>query len=87
MFGYRSLAQGSGRIHPFFGKLDQLPHMLNCVDCIAFLTNSLQNFDKHIQGFYKLPDFKKISEEAQPFFKAVKDYVFGRPANLENIVR
>ena len=61
--------------------------MLNCVDCIAFLTNSLQNFDKHIQGFYKLPDFKKISEEAQPFFKAVKDYVFGRPANLENIVR
>ncbi|EDR07760.1 uncharacterized protein LACBIDRAFT_298279 [Laccaria bicolor S238N-H82] len=43
------------------------------------------NFDKHIQDFYKSADFKKKSEEAQPFFKGVKDYVFGRPANLENI--
>ena len=52
-----------------------------------FLTNSFQNFDKHIQDFYKSADFKKKSEDAQPFFKGVKDYVFGRPANLENIVR
>jgi len=61
--------------------------MFHRLDCIVFLTNSLQNFDKHIQDFYKSADFKKKSEEAQPFFKGVKDYVFGRPATLENIVR
>jgi hypothetical protein len=61
--------------------------MLHRLDCIVFLTDSLQNFDKHTQDFYNSADFKKKSDEAQPFFKSVKDYVFGRPANLENIVR
>ncbi|KAJ2922824.1 hypothetical protein H1R20_g14276, partial [Candolleomyces eurysporus] len=41
-------------------------------------------FEKHIKAFYASDDFKKKSQEAQPFFKAAKDYVFGRPTTLEN---
>lgn len=28
-----------------------------------------------------------MSQEAQPFFRGVRDFIFGRPATLENIVR
>ncbi|PFH50443.1 hypothetical protein AMATHDRAFT_60983 [Amanita thiersii Skay4041] len=42
------------------------------------------NFEKHIKDFYGSADFKQKSQEAQPFFKMVKDYVFGRPTTLEN---
>lgn len=28
-----------------------------------------------------------MEKDAEPFFKLVKDYVFGRPTTLENIVR
>ncbi|KAF8911679.1 histidine phosphatase superfamily [Gymnopilus junonius] len=41
-------------------------------------------FEKHIKDFYKSDDFKAKAKEAVPFFKAVKDYVFGRPTTLEN---
>ncbi|TEB38013.1 phosphoglycerate mutase-like protein [Coprinellus micaceus] len=41
-------------------------------------------FTKHVKDFYASDDFKKKSQEAQPFFKGVKDYVFGRPTTLEN---
>jgi lysosomal acid phosphatase len=42
------------------------------------------NFQKHIKEFYSSSDFKAKSQDAIPFFKAVKDYVFGRPTSLEN---
>ncbi|KAF8622954.1 hypothetical protein AX15_006627 [Amanita polypyramis BW_CC] len=42
------------------------------------------NFEKHIKGFYSSSEFKKVSESAQPFFRGVKDFVFGRPTTLEN---
>ncbi len=41
-------------------------------------------FEKHIKDFYASDGFKKKAKEAEPFFKGVKDYVFGRPATLEN---
>ncbi|TFK19434.1 phosphoglycerate mutase-like protein [Coprinopsis marcescibilis] len=41
-------------------------------------------FAKHVKEFYNSEDFKKKAQQAQPFFKAVKDYVFGRPTTLEN---
>jgi len=47
----------------------------------------LQNFQKHIKDFYASQDFKVKAQNAVPFFKSVKDYVFGRPTTLENIVR
>ncbi|KAF8720173.1 hypothetical protein AX14_011232 [Amanita brunnescens Koide BX004] len=43
------------------------------------------NFDKHIKDFYASPEFKETSKAAEPFFKSVKDFVFGRPTTLENI--
>ena len=49
--------------------------------------NYHQNFDKHIKDFYASPEFKETSKAAEPFFKSVKDFVFGRPTTLENIVR
>ena len=47
----------------------------------------LQAFEKHVKEFYNSDDFKKKSQEAQNFFKSVRDYVFGRPTTLENSVR
>ncbi|CAA7260375.1 unnamed protein product [Cyclocybe aegerita] len=41
-------------------------------------------FEKHTKTFYASADFKAKAQDAVPFFKAVKDYVFGRPATLEN---
>ncbi|KAG2015225.1 hypothetical protein CC2G_008514 [Coprinopsis cinerea AmutBmut pab1-1] len=41
-------------------------------------------FEKHIKEFYASPDFKQKAKDAQTFFTAAKDYLFGRPATLEN---
>jgi len=41
-------------------------------------------FEKHIRNFYASQEFKQKEKDAQPFFTAVKDYVFGRPLTLEN---
>lgn len=49
--------------------------------------NYHQNFEKHIKEFYASSEFKEKSKAAEPFFKSVKDFVFGRPTTLENIVR
>jgi len=52
-----------------------------------FLIVSLaQAFEKHIEAFHHSEEFKKKAEDAKPFFKVIKDYVFGRPTTLENIV-
>ncbi|KAL0955523.1 hypothetical protein HGRIS_001761 [Hohenbuehelia grisea] len=42
-------------------------------------------FEKHIAEFHASDEFKEIEKQAQPFFKGVKDFVFGRPTTLENI--
>ncbi|KAF9058676.1 histidine phosphatase superfamily [Rhodocollybia butyracea] len=41
-------------------------------------------FEEHIREFYASDEFKKMEEDAQPFFKSVKDFVFGRPTTLVN---
>ncbi|RDB20580.1 Testicular acid phosphatase [Hypsizygus marmoreus] len=41
-------------------------------------------FEKHTKDFYASKEFKDKAKDAEPFFKAVKDYVFGRPTTLEN---
>jgi hypothetical protein len=46
-----------------------------------------QAFQKHIKAFHESDAFKAKAKEAAPFFHDVKDFVFGRPATLENIVR
>lgn len=46
-----------------------------------------QNFEKHVADFYKSDEFKKREKDAEPFFNGVRDYIFGRPATLANIVR
>jgi len=47
---------------------------------------SCQAFEKHTKQFYSSVDFKAKAQDAVPFFKSVKDYVFGRPTTLENAV-
>ncbi|KAJ7718721.1 histidine phosphatase superfamily [Mycena maculata] len=44
------------------------------------------NFQKHVASFYGSDEFKAKAEEAAPFFRDVKDFVFGRPTTLENII-
>ncbi|KAJ7493969.1 histidine phosphatase superfamily [Mycena latifolia] len=43
-------------------------------------------FQKHVASFHKSDAFKDKAKEAAPFFKSVKDFVFGRPTTLENII-
>ena len=51
------------------------------------LTNvNYQAFEKHVKGFYDSPEFKKKAKEAQPFLDEAKQYLFGIPNTLENIV-
>jgi hypothetical protein len=53
---------------------------LNSTDVLS------QAFERHVQNVYNSEAFKAKASEAQPFFKGVRDFVFGRPATLENIV-
>ena len=46
----------------------------------------LQAFEKHIERVYNSEEFKKKANEAQQFFTELKDFTFGRPTTLENIV-
>ncbi|KAH7883447.1 histidine phosphatase superfamily [Phlebopus sp. FC_14] len=41
-------------------------------------------FEQHIAAVYGSSEFKATAKGAQPFFGAVRDYVFGRPTTLEN---
>ncbi|KAN0081472.1 Histidine phosphatase superfamily [Tylopilus felleus] len=41
-------------------------------------------FEEHVQNVYSSSEFKAAAKAAQPFFGAVRDYVFGRPTTLEN---
>ncbi|KAG6811736.1 hypothetical protein H0H92_006088 [Tricholoma furcatifolium] len=43
-------------------------------------------FAKHIKDFYSSKEFKDKAKDAEPFFHAVQDYVFGRPLTLENAI-
>jgi hypothetical protein len=42
------------------------------------------SFENHVKQFYSSSEFAQKSKDAQPFFKNVKDFVFGRPTALEN---
>ncbi|KAJ7249935.1 histidine phosphatase superfamily [Mycena rebaudengoi] len=42
-------------------------------------------FQKHVAAFHGSDAFKAKAQESSRFFQDIKDYVFGRPANLENI--
>ncbi|KAG6898716.1 hypothetical protein C0993_004892 [Termitomyces sp. T159_Od127] len=44
----------------------------------------LMAFAKHTKDFYNSQEFKEKAQDAQSFFKAAKDFVFGRPTILEN---
>jgi lysosomal acid phosphatase len=45
-----------------------------------------QAFEEHIQRFYASDEFKMKAREAEPFFNGIRDFVFGRPLSLQNIV-
>ena len=46
----------------------------------------MKAFEKHIADFYHSDAFKQKAEDAVPFFEGIKDFVFGRPTILENMV-
>ena len=48
--------------------------------------SGLQAFEKHIAKVHQSKEFEKKAKAAQPFLNSLKDYVFGRPTTLENIV-
>ena len=45
-----------------------------------------QNFQNHVRDTLSGDKLKKAASEAAPFFRDVHDFVFGRAANMENIV-
>ncbi|KAH9888504.1 phosphoglycerate mutase-like protein [Cubamyces lactineus] len=42
-------------------------------------------FQKHVQDVQNSAEFKEMSKNAQPFFGALRDFVFGREASMENV--
>lgn len=50
------------------------------------LTFVHQAFEKHVANIQASAEFKEVARSAQPFFNDLKDYVFGRPLTLENMV-
>jgi hypothetical protein len=44
-------------------------------------------FEKHIQEFYASDEFRQKAKDVEPFFNAVRDFVFGKQLTLQNIVR
>ena len=43
-------------------------------------------FQKRVKKLLESDKFKQVAKDAEPFFRGVKDYVFGRPTTLENAV-
>ncbi|KAI0915356.1 hypothetical protein AcV5_003850 [Taiwanofungus camphoratus] len=41
-------------------------------------------FEKHVAKVQASAKFKEVARNAQPFFNDISDFVFGRPATLEN---
>lgn len=46
----------------------------------------IQAFARHVQRVHGSDEFKEKVQDAQPFFRGVRDFIFGRSAKLENIV-
>ncbi|KAK7691525.1 hypothetical protein QCA50_004924 [Cerrena zonata] len=42
-------------------------------------------FQKHVENILKSDKIRDAEKKAQPFFNTLKDFVFGRPLNMENI--
>ncbi|KAG6902283.1 hypothetical protein C0995_002215 [Termitomyces sp. Mi166 len=53
-------------------------------NCMETDEKSRQAFARHTKDFYNSQEFKDKAKDAQSFFKAAKDFVFGRPTTLEN---
>ncbi|KAJ3491442.1 hypothetical protein NLI96_g719 [Meripilus lineatus] len=41
-------------------------------------------FQKHVEKVLSSPEFQELNKKSQPFFNALKDFVFGRPTTLAN---
>jgi hypothetical protein len=50
------------------------------------LNRNLQAFEEHVERVYKSDEFKKKADEGSHFLSKLKDFTFGRPTALENIV-
>ena len=46
----------------------------------------MQAFDAHVKKVLNSEKMKEVAQSAQPFFKDVRDFVFGRPTTMENMV-
>ncbi|KAI0657635.1 phosphoglycerate mutase-like protein [Cubamyces menziesii] len=42
-------------------------------------------FQKHVQDVQNSAEFQEMSRNAQPFFSALRDFVFGRETSMENV--
>ena len=43
-------------------------------------------FQEHVKKVHSSDEFKKKNQDAQKFFHTLKDFVFGRPTTMENMV-
>lgn len=60
-------------------------HMSFIHQCI--ISQSSKAFQAHVKKVLASDELKKAEQNAQPFFKDVRDFVFGRPTTMENMVR
>ena len=43
-------------------------------------------FHERVKKIHSSEEFKKKNQDAQKFFQTLKDFVFGRPTTMENMV-
>ena len=48
---------------------------------------SRQAFEEHVKKVQSSSEFKEVGKRASHFFTDIRDFIFGRPATMENAVR
>ena len=46
----------------------------------------MKAFEAHVKKVLNSEKMKEVEQSAQPFFRDVRDFVFGRPTTMENMV-
>ncbi|KAF8435329.1 histidine phosphatase superfamily [Boletus edulis BED1] len=81
------LANGSTIVAPL-GGYQYVPVEMNTEggDRVLEPWTDCKAFKKHVAEVYTSEEFKQTAKNAEHFFEAVRDYMFGRPASLVDMV-
>lgn len=68
--------------------MDGLPGTYNLLGSRGAVDKTrLQAFEEHVKKIHSSSEFKEVGRTASHFLNDIRDFIFGRPATLENAVR